>query len=96
MMKLRKALYSVLCMTIGACMLSGCIEEYEADISAEDTGLLVVEGTICSAQLNNFSLSLTKALNSPDAPQMVTGEFLSVVLTALTIRHKRPTDITPA
>ena len=78
MMKLRKALYSVLCMTIGACMLSGCIEEYEADISAENTGLLVVEGTICSAQLNKFSLSLTKALNSPDAPQMVTGARVSV------------------
>ena len=77
-MKLRKALYSVLCLTIGGCMLSSCIEEYEADISADDTGLLVVEGTICSSQLNKFYLSLTKALNSPDAPQMVSGAKVSV------------------
>ena len=77
-MKLRKALYSVLCLAIGGWMLSSCIEEYEADISAGDSGLLVVEGTICSAQLNKFSLSLTKALNSPDTPQKVTGAKVSV------------------
>ena len=59
-------------------MLSSCIEEYEADISSGDSGLLVVEGTICSAQLNKFSLSLTKALNSPDTPQKVTGAKVSV------------------
>ncbi len=59
-------------------MLSSCIEEYEADISADDSGLLVVEGTICAAQMNQFSLSLTKALNSPDTPQMVTGATVSV------------------
>ena len=78
MMKLLKTLYAVLCLTMGGCMLSSCIEEYEADISADDTGLLVVEGTICAAQMNQFSLSLTKALNSPDTPQMVTGATVSV------------------
>ena len=46
MTKLRKALYTVLCLTMVGCMLTGCVEEYEADISADDTGLLVVEGTI--------------------------------------------------
>ena len=31
MMRLRTTLYSVLCLTVGICLLSGCIEEYEAD-----------------------------------------------------------------
>ena len=78
MTKLRKALYTVLCLTMVGCMLTGCVEEYEADISADDTGLLVVEGTICSAQLNKFSLSLTKALNAQDSPRMVTGAKVAV------------------
>lgn len=77
-MRLRTTLYSVLCLTVGICLLSGCIEEYEADISAEDSGLLVVEGTICSAQLNRFSLSRTQPVNSSEAPRMVTGANVSV------------------
>ena len=78
MTKLRKALHTVLYLTMVECMLTGCVEEYEADISADDTGLLVVEGTICSAQLNKFSLSLTKALNAQDTPRMVTGAKVAV------------------
>ncbi|MBO4607728.1 MAG: DUF4249 domain-containing protein [Prevotella sp.] len=75
---MRKELYTVLCLTMVGCMLTGCVEEYEADISAENSGLLVVEGTIRSAQLNTFSLSVTNALKAPDVSQMVTGAKVAV------------------
>lgn len=78
MMKLRKTLYSALCLMIGVCTLSGCIEEFEADIPTEDSNLLVVEGAICSSQLNVFILSRTQALNYSDTPRMVTGAIVSV------------------
>ena len=58
--------------------LTGCIEEYEADLPKEDSNLLVVEGTICSGKLNKFYLSRAQAINSTDAPHMVTGARLSV------------------
>ena len=77
MMKL-KSLYSVLCLMVGVCTMSGCIEEYEASISSDDSRLLVVEGTICSADTNRFYLSRTQPLNSSDAPRMVTGAMVSV------------------
>lgn len=44
--------------------LSGCIEEFEADIPADDAGLLVVEGTICSSRQNTFVLSRTQPLRN--------------------------------
>ena len=78
MMKFRKSLYFVLCLMICVITLSGCIDEYEADISANDTNLLVVEGTICSSQLNKYYLSRTQAINSANTPQMVTGARVSV------------------
>ena len=58
--------------------LSGCIEEYEADIPTDDSDLLVVEGSICSSQLNKFILSRTQTLNSSYNPWMVTGASVSV------------------
>ena len=58
--------------------LSGCIEEYEADISSDDADLLVVEGSICSSRQNQFYLSRTLPVNSWQMPQMVTGAVLSV------------------
>ena len=92
MMKLRKSLYFVLCLIVGVYTLSGCIEEYEADISAEDSDLLVVEGTICASKENTFTLSRTQAIRSDlpsdlstgstryysDTPQMVTDAKVSV------------------
>ena len=78
MIKLRKSLYFVLCLMVGVCTFSGCIEEYEADIPSEDTDLLVVEGAICSSQLNKFILSRTQPINSSNSPQMVTGASVSV------------------
>ena len=78
MKKRRKTLSVVLSLLAGVCMLSGCIEEYEADIPAEDTGLLVVEGTICSAQLNTFILTRTQPVNSHSEPTIVEGASVIV------------------
>jgi hypothetical protein len=58
--------------------LSGCIEEFEADIPEEDSGLLVVEGTICSGKMNTFILSRTQPVNSSYTPRMVVGAKVSV------------------
>ena len=77
MMK-RKSLYTVLCLMVGVCTMSGCIEEYEASISSDDSRLLVVEGTICSADTNRFYLSRTQPLNSSDGLRMITGAMVSV------------------
>ena len=68
----------MLCLMVGVCTLSGCIEEFEADISSEDANLLVVEGTICSAEWNQFYLSRSLAINSSYIPQMVKGASVSV------------------
>ena len=74
----RGKLYMVLCLIVGVFTLSDCIEEYEADIPAEDSNLLVVEGAICSGNVNKFILSRTQAIKSSDTPQMVTGAKVSV------------------
>ena len=78
MMKLRQSLYLVLCLLVSVCTLSGCIEEYEADIPSDDYDLLVVEGAICSSQLNKFILSRTQPVNSSNTPRIVTGAKVSV------------------
>ena len=59
-------------------ILSGCIEEFEADIPEEDSNLLVVEGTICSGKMNTFILSRTQPVNSSYTPQTVVGAKVSV------------------
>ena len=68
----------VLCLMVGISTLSGCIEEYNADVPSEDSDLLVVEGSICSSQLNKFILSRTQTLNSPNVPRLVTGATVIV------------------
>ena len=77
MMKLKRSIYLVLGLMMGV-LMTGCIEEYEADIAAEDSNLLVVEGTICSARLNKFYLSRTQPLNSYEPPTMVMGAKVCV------------------
>ena len=77
-MMIRMSLYRALCLVLGLCTLSGCVEEYEADIAADDADLLVVEGTICSSGLNRFYLSRTMPVNSPFSPQRVAGATVSV------------------
>jgi hypothetical protein len=62
MMKLKQSIYDVLYLLMGAWILSGCVEEFEADIPSSDTNLLVVEGTICSSQENKFILSRTQSV----------------------------------
>ena len=61
---------------VGLCTLSGCIEEYEADISAEDSDLLVVEGTICASKENTFTLSRTQAIHSDLPSDLSNGSAL--------------------
>jgi hypothetical protein len=78
MRKMKKTLYTVLCLMVGVFPLSGCVEEYEADISSEDSNLLVVEGTICSSKLNKFYLSRAQALNSY-TPHMILGAVVTVL-----------------
>jgi len=78
MMKLMKLPYSVLCLLAGACTLLGCVEEYEADISADDSNLLVVEGTICSGTTSRFYLTRTQSLDAPNTLVGVTGASVSV------------------
>ena len=58
--------------------LSGCIEEFEADIPEEDSSLLVVEGTICSGKKNTFILTRSQPVNSSYAPWVVVGAKVSV------------------
>jgi len=77
-MKQRKTLYFMLCFVLVTSTLLSCVEEYEADISAEDSNLLVVEGTICSAELNKFYLSRTQDIKSSIGPRMVMGASVSV------------------
>ena len=59
-------------------ILSGCIEEFEADIPEADSSLLVVEGTICSGKTNTFILSRTQPVNSSYTPRLVVGAKVSV------------------
>lgn len=77
MMKLRKTLYRLLCLVAVAGTLAGCIEEYEADIPADDSDLLVVEGTI-RPDLNTFSLSRTQAIDASHTAQKVAGAVIAV------------------
>lgn len=78
MIRLGKKLYSMACLTACILTLSGCIDEYEADIPAEDSNLLMVEGTISSGKLCNFRLSRTVPVNSAYPAQMVLGASVSV------------------
>ncbi len=78
MMRLKKSLYAVLCLMAGVCTLSGCIEEYEAELSSEEYNLLVVDGNICANQMNEFTLSRTQSIYSTDFYQMVLGASVSV------------------
>ena len=45
-------------------MLTGCVEEYEAELPESETNLLVVNGTICSNQYNSFQLTWSTSLNN--------------------------------
>ena len=74
---MKRLLYNLICLMLGV-TLSGCIEEFEADIPEEDSNLLVVEGTICSGKTNTFFLSRTQPVNSSYTPQTVVGAKVSV------------------
>lgn len=78
-------------LSVIAClfMVTGCVEEYEADLPYSDTHLLVVNGTICSNQLNEFYLTwsspikaaqsyLGYKITSNEAPQPVPGAKVTI------------------
>ena len=77
MMKLIKSIYFVLCLLTGI-SLSGCIEEFEADVPEEDSNLLVVEGSICANRMNKFTLSHTQGINSTYEHNIVWGAKVSI------------------
>ncbi len=74
---MKQSLYIILCLILGVA-LSGCIEEYEADIASEDSGLLVVEGTISSGNMNTFILTRTQPVKASESPRLVTGATVTV------------------
>lgn len=49
---------------MGAFMMTGCVEEYEAELPESETNLLVVSGTICSNELSQFHLTWSASLNN--------------------------------
>lgn len=61
-----KLKYSFACIYFFAALLlpTSCIDEFEADIPAEETHLLAVEGTIYSDSLCNFYLTRSRELNT--------------------------------
>ena len=77
MMTLKQSLYLVLCLIVGV-TLSGCIDEYEADLPSEDSDLLVVAGSICSSKVNTFVLTRSLPVNSALMPTSVNGASVSV------------------
>lgn len=53
-------------IVIGACLLTGCVEEYEADLPEGETNLLVVNGTIRSNEkASSISQGLFHLIKSP-------------------------------
>lgn len=78
MMKLRNTIHYMLCLMMSASMLTGCIEEYDADIAEEDANLLVVEGTICANKQNMFILSWTDPITGDYTPQWAMEAKVSV------------------
>jgi hypothetical protein len=73
----RGLLHTLLCLILGV-ILSGCIEEYDADIPEDESDILVVEGAICSSKLNTFYLSRTQPVKSDYKTRLVTNAKVSV------------------
>lgn len=55
---------SVLLVIVCLFMMTGCVEEYEADLPDSETHLLVVSGTICSNELNEFYLTWSSPIKT--------------------------------
>lgn len=78
MMKTKIKYYLILLSLSPLLLFTSCIEEFEADIPAEDTDLLVVEGTIYSGKMSTFILSRSLSVKSSDTPRMEWGAMVSV------------------
>ncbi len=58
--------------------LTGCIEEFEAEVPEDESNLLVVEGTIYSGKQCTFTLSWTDPINGYAEPRWSTEAQISV------------------
>lgn len=79
-MKQRYYLLNMWCSLIGLFLFTGCIEEFEADLSSDETQILAVEGTIFSDSLCNFYLSQSRELNSES------GKYLAITDAKLSVK----------
>lgn len=52
-----------LCTVFGLCVMTGCVDEYEAELPEGDSHLLVVSGTICSGRYSEFHLTWSVPLS---------------------------------
>lgn len=67
-------------------MMTGCVEEYDADLPEGETRLLVVNGTICSNEYNMFQLTWSTSIKetpkyvgySNNEPEPVTGARVTI------------------
>ena len=73
-----RVFYLLLLSFTPSLLFTSCVDEYEADIADKDSNLLVVEGTICSGELNKFYLSRTQDMKASHAARMVPGASVSV------------------
>lgn len=60
------------------CTLTGCIEEFNAEIPTDETNLLVVEGSIRANDYNTFILSRTQTLAASYIPEIERHANVSV------------------
>lgn len=58
-------------MCIAGCIMSSCVEEYNADLPSSENNLLVVDGAILSDTTSTFCLSLSMPINSNEGPKYV-------------------------
>lgn len=72
-------------MIAGLFMITGCVEEYEADLPEGETRLLVVNGSICSNQHNEFQLTWSSSLNDKSGNYLNNMEAMPVVGAKVTI-----------
>ena len=70
-------------------MLTGCVEEYEADLPESETNLLVVNGTIRSNEKSEFYITRSVPLNDhqelPSVVPMVLNTNAQYRILAITV-----------
>ena len=64
MNKISISIKNILSVIVCLFVMTGCVEEYEAELPESETHLLVVNGTICSGSYNDFHLSWSTPLEN--------------------------------